>query len=71
MDRIDQMLTTSRQDTALNPAVAAALINAKRVMNKDYSKTDLSYVYRIAMSTSHLHLIPIHLFIIVQPFIPA
>ncbi|KAJ7238429.1 hypothetical protein C8J57DRAFT_1086893, partial [Mycena rebaudengoi] len=50
MDRIDQMLTTSRQDTALNPAVAAALINAKRVMNKYYSKTDLSYVYRIAMT---------------------
>ncbi|KAJ7232511.1 hypothetical protein C8J57DRAFT_993600, partial [Mycena rebaudengoi] len=50
MDRIDQMLTTSRQDAALNPAVAAALINAKRVMNKYYSKTDLSYVYRIAMT---------------------
>jgi hypothetical protein len=48
MDRIEQMLSTSAA-TPLNPAVKYALTFARKLMNKYYSKTDLSNVYHIAM----------------------
>jgi hypothetical protein len=48
MDRIDDMLSSSAK-TPLNPAVKHALTFARKLMDKYYSKTDLSNVYRIAM----------------------
>jgi len=51
MDRIDAMLRRSSVD-ALSPSVKHALSFAQTIMDKYYSKTDLSNVYRIAMGTS-------------------
>jgi hypothetical protein len=48
MDWIDAMLSRSAT-TPLAPAVKHALTFARRLMDKYYSKTDLSNVYRIAM----------------------
>lgn len=48
MDRIDQMLNDSAA-TPLHPAVKHALAFGRKLMNKYYSKTDLSNVYRIAI----------------------
>jgi hypothetical protein len=48
MDRIDAMLSSSAK-MPLNPAVKHALTFARKLMDKYYSKTDLSNVYRIAM----------------------
>jgi hypothetical protein len=50
MDRIDAMLKDSANEP-LAPAVKHSLKFAQRVMNKYYSKTDLSNMYRIAMGT--------------------
>ena len=49
MDRIDKMLHDSIADP-LSLSVKAALKFACKTMDKYYSKTDLSNVYRIAMS---------------------
>ncbi|KAG6848782.1 hypothetical protein C0991_012508, partial [Blastosporella zonata] len=57
MDRIDQMLKRSSLDTAktnsldkaLEPSVKHALTFARSHLNKYYSKTDTSNVYRIAI----------------------
>jgi hypothetical protein len=49
MDRIDAMLSSSAT-TPLVPAIKHSLTFARRLMDKYYSKTDLSNVYRIAMS---------------------
>jgi hypothetical protein len=48
MDRIDEMLDDSAGRT-LHPSVKRGLAFAKKVINKYYSKTDVSNVYRIAM----------------------
>ncbi len=48
MDRIDAMLNSSAT-TPLAPGVRHALTFARKLMDKYYSKTDLSNVYRIAM----------------------
>jgi hypothetical protein len=48
MDRIDTALRTTGP-TALNPSVKHALVFARKHLDKYYSKTDLSNVYRIAM----------------------
>ena len=50
MDRIDGMLDGTA-GKALHPAVRHALAFGKKLINKYYLKTDLSNVYRIAMST--------------------
>ena len=50
MDRIDDMLSSSAK-TPLHPAVKHALTFARKLMDKYYSKTDLSNVYRITMGT--------------------
>jgi hypothetical protein len=47
MDRIDALLNSPLH--ALNPAVNAALAFARKTMDKYYSKTDHSGIYRIAM----------------------
>jgi hypothetical protein len=48
MDRINNMLKTSAAEP-LTPSVRHALKFARKIMDKYYSKTDLSNVYRIAM----------------------
>jgi hypothetical protein len=48
MDHIDAMLNSSAK-MPLNPAVEHALTFMRKLMDKYYSKTDLSNVYRIAM----------------------
>ena len=48
MDRIDTMLSSSSTEP-LSPSVKHALSFARKIMDKYYSKTDLSNVYRIAM----------------------
>ena len=51
MDRIDNMLQDSASEL-LTPAVKHALKFTRQIMNKYYSRTDLSNVYRIAMGMS-------------------
>jgi hypothetical protein len=48
MDRIDAMLKESITEP-IAPAVKHALKFARSIMDKYYSKTDLSDIYRIAM----------------------
>ena len=49
MDHIDETLTSQSLDSDYEPAICAALGLAKRVLNRYYSATDHSEVYRIAM----------------------
>jgi hypothetical protein len=51
MDRNDVVLSNSAT-MPLTPAIKHALSFAHRLMDKYYSKTDFSNVYRIAMGTS-------------------
>jgi hypothetical protein len=53
MDHIDEMLTSQSVDSDFEPAIRAALSLAKKVLNRYYSATDHSEVYRIAMGTYH------------------
>jgi hypothetical protein len=51
MDHIDKVLTTSLNNTCqFSLPICVALAVGKNAMNKYYSKTDHSEVYRIAMS---------------------
>ena len=50
MDHIDETVTSQSIDSDYEPAIHAALGLAKRVLNRYYSATDHSEVYRIAMS---------------------
>ena len=50
MDHIDEHLTTSALDSKYHPAIRAALAVGKKLLNKYYTMTDQSEVYRIAMS---------------------
>ena len=50
MDHIDETLTSQSLDSDFKPAICAALGLAKKVLNHNYSATDHSEVYRIAMS---------------------
>ncbi|KAH9030316.1 hypothetical protein EDB85DRAFT_2246259 [Lactarius pseudohatsudake] len=49
MDRIDEVLATSASDSQYSVSVQAALAMGKKTLNRYYSKTDHSKVYRIAM----------------------
>lgn len=50
MDHIDQFLATTAVDSEnFNAAIRASIGLAKRTLNKYYSLTDFSDVYRIAM----------------------
>ncbi|KZV92058.1 hypothetical protein EXIGLDRAFT_577584, partial [Exidia glandulosa HHB12029] len=49
MDHIDSVLSTQSVTTKFNPAIRASLVLAKRTLNRYYSVTDWSDVYRIAM----------------------
>jgi hypothetical protein len=55
MDRIDEVLTTNALDKQYSISVQAALAMGKKTLNRYYSKTNFSDVYRIAMSTYHVH----------------
>jgi hypothetical protein len=54
MDLIDERMTTDSINPALSVPIRAALGIAKTTMNKYYTKTDLSEVYRISMGENHL-----------------
>lgn len=49
MDKIDTFFTENLRDLTLNPAIRAAIIQAKNTLNKYYELTDHAEVYRIAM----------------------
>jgi hypothetical protein len=48
MDRVDELLVEG-SESRLHSAVKAAMALARQTMNKYYSKTDLSEVYRLSM----------------------
>lgn len=50
MDYIDTRLTTQGHDRTLAPSIRSALGLAKKTLNRYYTRTDESEVYRIAMS---------------------
>jgi len=54
MDHIDMMLTTWALDFKKSPAIRAALSLAKKTLNRYYTATDSSEVYRIAMGKYQL-----------------
>ncbi|KIK14243.1 hypothetical protein PISMIDRAFT_35759, partial [Pisolithus microcarpus 441] len=50
MDYIDEIfMTTMLDDTCLDPSIQAAVGLMKRTLNKYYSLTDMSDLYRIVM----------------------
>ena len=55
MDRIDEVLATSAFDSQFSTSIQASLAMGKKTLNRYYSKTDYSEVYRIAMSKSVLY----------------
>ena len=50
MDHIDRHLTTSALNSSYHPAIKAALAIGKKLLNKYYTLTDHSEMYRIALS---------------------
>ena len=50
MDLIDEKLATGVLNTNFHVAIRAGMTMAKKTLNKYYEKSDLSEVYRIAMS---------------------
>jgi hypothetical protein len=51
MDRIDEVLAMNALNTQFSISIQAALSIGKKTLNRYYSKTDLSDVYRVVMST--------------------
>ncbi len=49
MDHIDQHLATAARDNTYKPCIQAAVAMGKKLLNKYYSYTDHSELYRIAM----------------------
>ncbi|GLB45613.1 putative hAT family C-terminal dimerisation region [Lyophyllum shimeji] len=49
MDHIDKVLTTLAHNTAYDPAIRSSLALGKKTLDRYYSLTDSSEVYRIAM----------------------
>lgn len=54
MDRLDECLTNAMISSKYSPAIRAAIRMGKQTLNRYYSKTDYSELYRIAMGKSHL-----------------
>ncbi len=52
MDEIDQVLSGHLEGSAIGATIQSALEVGKATLNKYYSKTDASELYRIAMSRS-------------------
>jgi len=59
MDRIDSCLN-AHSNHPLHTSILAAMTLAQRKLNRYYSLTDMSAVYRIAMGESLLRLLPTH-----------
>lgn len=58
MDNIDEVLTTGAlNQLAFLLPLRAALTMGKKTLNRYYSKTDYSDLYRVAMSKSAFHLL--------------
>jgi hypothetical protein len=55
MDEIERRFTSMAANTKYNSAIRYALRLAKATLNKYYSLTDSSEVYRIAMGESHFY----------------
>ena len=53
MDHLDQHLATSALNLELPASIRAAATLGKRTLNKYYTMTDHSEIYRIAMGTFH------------------
>ena len=51
MDRLDEHLATAMISPAYSTAIRAAIRIGKQMLNRYYSKTDLSKMYQIAMGT--------------------
>ena len=49
MDRLDEHLATAMISPAYSTAIRTAIRIGKKTLNRYYSKTDLSEMYRIAM----------------------
>ena len=56
MDHLDQHLASSALNLSLPDSIRAAATLGKRTLNKYYTMTDLSEVYRIAMGKAFLFL---------------
>lgn len=50
MDRIDEVLASNAIDFTFSISIKSALAIGKKTLNRYYSKTDMSDIYRIAMS---------------------
>lgn len=50
MDHIDERLTNDSLNQDLEPSIRAAIALAKKTLNRYYSKTDQSELYRVTMS---------------------
>jgi hypothetical protein len=50
MDHIDRHLATAARNDKYKPCIQAALAMGKKLLNKYYSYTDHSELYRISMS---------------------
>ena len=57
MDHIDTHLATAATSSTYSVAIKAALAIGKRTLNRYYSKTDHSEVFRIAMGVSNYYLL--------------
>ena len=55
MDILTDLLDSSKDNAALKPIIRCAAARGLQMLNKYYSKTDSSEIYRIAMSKSTLH----------------
>ena len=53
MGHIDEVLTANILDQHLSPPIWAALTMGKRTLTRYHNKTDLSDVYRIAISVQY------------------
>lgn len=51
MDYIDEHLTTNALDSRYSAAIRASLSLGKKTLNRYYTMTDQSEIYRIAMGT--------------------
>lgn len=59
MDRLDEHLATAMISQEYSPAIRAAIRIGKKTLNRYYSKTDHSDLYRIAMGM-YMNYITVH-----------
>jgi hypothetical protein len=52
MGHIDEVLVANTADQQFSPPIRAALVMGKQTLDRYYTKTDLSDVYRIAIGAS-------------------